>query len=249
MTSQEVSVSIPLKVSLNSIDRSCINKPLKFSAIAINGNKGKRLNYLWNFGDGTTSEGKMEVTKTYTRGGDYKVLLTVDDQSGNACGQLTVEKIVHINEPPLAQTSQSMILRCVTSLEDMIINFDASATTDVNNDFLSYVWDFGDGDTAEGREVFHRYHKVGNYDAKLIVSDNTNLHCGTSVVFVAVKFNQAPKANAGEDIIACVEDSITFDGAKSVIHKKGTEIAQWFFGDGIAKYGLKTTHRYGRPGI
>jgi PKD repeat protein len=42
---------------------------------------------------------------------------------------------------------------------------------------------------------------------------------------------------------------VTFDGSASWIDKKGTETAQWFFGDGSAKLGLKTEYRYNRPGI
>lgn len=249
MTSQLVRVNIPPKVSLSGEDRSCINKPLTFNATTIDSNGRKDLNYFWNFGDGTISRGKSRVTKAYKQGGDYKVLLTVSNQTANSCGTKQIEKIVHINAPPQAETGHDVILRCVTGPLDMIIDFDASATTDVNNDFLSYLWDFGDGTQKEGREVSHRYQSIKNYDAKLIVSDNTNLHCGTSVDFVTIKFNKAPKAEAGEDAIVCAQDSVTFDGSGSFTHKKGTEIAQWFFGDGIAKHGLTTTHRYSRPGI
>jgi len=249
MISQLVHVNIPPKVSLSSENRSCINKPLTFDATTVDSNGRTNFNYFWNFGDGTISQGESQVAKTYKQGGDYKVLLTVKDQSGNSCGTKQIEKVVHINEPPQAETGHDEILRCVTGPLDMIIDFDASATTDVNNDFLSYLWDFGDGAQEKGREASHRYQRIGNYDAKLIVSDNTNLHCGTGVDFVTVKFNKAPKAEAGEDTIVCTQDSLTFDGSGSFIHKKGTEIAQWFFGDGIAKYGLTTTHRYSRPGI
>jgi len=249
MTSQQVRVNIPPKASFTSEDRSCIDKPLTFNATAIDSNRRKGLNYFWDFGDGTTSQGKPQIIKSYQRGGNYKVFLTVDNQSGDSCSSQTIEKIVHINEPPQAEAGSNVILKCVSGPEDMAIDFDASATIDVNNDFLSYLWDFGDGDQEKGKEVFHRYKKVRNYDVKLIVSDNTNLNCGTGVDFVTVKFNKASIANAGKDATVCTGENVAFNGSKSFIHKKGTEVAQWFFGDGIAKHGLKTTHRYSRPGI
>ena len=88
-----------------------------------------------------------------------------------------------------------MILKCITGSEDITINFNASATPDVNNDPLTYLWDFGNGNTAMGIEASHHYSQTGHYDVRLIVSDNTNLYCGTSVDFVTVKINQAPQAD------------------------------------------------------
>jgi PKD repeat protein len=195
------------------------------------------------------STGESRVVKSYKQGGNYKILLTVSSQNNNSCNTSTIEKIVRINEPPHAQAGREEILRCVTGPEDMVIDFDASATTDANNDLLSYLWDFGDGTEERGKEASHRYQTIGIYDAKLIVSDNTNLQCGTSVDFVTVKFNKAPVADAGTNAVVCTGDNVTFDGSASWIDKKGTETAQWFFGDGSAKLGLKTEYRYNQPGI
>ncbi len=247
-TSQIIRVNIPPHASFISENRACVNEEITFDAGTSYTDAGKSLDYSWNFGDGETRLGVSQVNKSYAKGGDYSVRLTVDDQSRTFCGSHTAEKIIHINEPPKAEAGNSVILRCAKETEDMVVHFDASATTDINNDPLTYIWDFGDDHKEKGIKVFHRYEKIGNYDVRLIVSDNTDLHCGTSVDFVTLKLNQAPKANAGDDVTICVGEDVAFDGSESYIHKKGTALAQWFFGDGTSSKGLYATHRYDRPG-
>ncbi|MCK5081809.1 MAG: PKD domain-containing protein, partial [Candidatus Omnitrophica bacterium] len=234
-TSQTVRVNIPPHASFISEDRACINEEMTFDAGTSYTDAGKNLDYSWNFGDGEIRKGPSQIKKSYAKGGDYRIRLTVDDQSGTFCSDQTAEKIVHINEPPLAEAGDAVILRCVgDNREDMIIHFDASATTDVNSDPLTYIWDFGDGHKEKGIKISHRYEEIGNYDVRLIASDNTGLSCGTSVDFVTVKLNQTPQANAGDDVVTCVGKDVSFDGSQSYIHKKGTALAQWFFGDGTS---------------
>jgi len=53
------------------------------------------------------------------------------------------------------------------------IEFDASATTDRNHatESLTYSWDFGDGRTARGMVVSHRFNASGVYRVELTVED------------------------------------------------------------------------------
>ena len=50
--------------------------------------------------------------------------------------------------------------------------FDASASSDADGSVESYLWDFGDGETATGAVVTHTYHVPGDYRASLVVTDN-----------------------------------------------------------------------------
>ena len=247
-TSQTVRVNIPPHASFISEDRSCVNEELTFDAGTSYADGGKSLKYFWNFGDGDTRKNTSRVKKSYAKGGNYRIRLTVDDQSGTFCSEQVAEKMIHINEPPSADAGEDVIFRCVDNREDAVIHFDASATTDSNNDPLTYIWDFGDGHKDKGIKAAHRYEEVGSYDVRLIVSDNTGIHCGISVDFVTVKINQTPEANAGGDVVTCVGEDVAFDGSGSSVHKKGTAFAQWLFGDGASNKGLYATHRYNRPG-
>ncbi|MBN1869376.1 MAG: PKD domain-containing protein [Candidatus Omnitrophica bacterium] len=247
-TSQKVRVNIPPHASFISLDQACVKKEITFDAGSSYSETQKKLDYSWHFGDGDTRRGFSQVNKIYTKGGDYRVRLTVDDKNGTPCSKQTAEKMIHINEPPAAEAGDDVIFQCFNGNEDVMVHFDASATTDANHDPLTYLWDFGDGNQGNGIKVSHCYDKVSNYDVRLIVSDNTNLGCGTGVDFVSVKLSRAPEARAGDDTIACVGEDIDFDGSRSFVHKKGTAFAQWFFGDGTSSKKLHAPHRYNQPG-
>jgi len=136
----------------------------------------------------------------------------------------------------------------VSTDEEMVVDFDATNSFDINNDELTFTWDFGDGSQGTGAIVSHAYKRIDNYDVKLIVKDNTDLGCSTGIDFAILKLNRAPSADAGEDIVVCSGENILFDGSKSFAHKKGTLDAKWFFGDGTSKEGLTVSHTYGKPG-
>jgi PKD repeat protein len=53
-----------------------------------------------------------------------------------------------------------------------VITFDASPSFDPNGEIIKFIWDFGDGVTAEGAIQKHTYASVGEYSTKLTVRDN-----------------------------------------------------------------------------
>lgn len=53
------------------------------------------------------------------------------------------------------------------------VTFDASNSSDVDDDITAYEWDFGDGATGSGPTVEHTFDLAGTYDVTLTVSDAT----------------------------------------------------------------------------
>jgi PKD repeat protein len=86
VTSQTVRVNIPPKITLTGEDWACVNKPINLEAQTSPAEADKKLRYAWNFGDGSRSEADKSVKKAYSKGGKYRVILTVDDYSASACG-------------------------------------------------------------------------------------------------------------------------------------------------------------------
>lgn len=244
---QKVLVNLPPQPFFNIPAEACANQPIDFDASQSIDDSSQNLSYNWNFGDGAAPDTQKKTSKTFTQGGDYTVTLTVKEEA-EVCSSAKIAKAIHINEPPKAEAGEEEILRCVVADEDMVVNFDASNSSDANNDALTYVWDFGDGEKSDGIRVSHRFNKIDNFDVKLVVSDNTAYGCATGVDFIRVRFNESPKANAGEDAVACVNQDIAFDGSASVINKKGTVDATWRFDDGTQSNALTTVHAYAKPG-
>ena len=67
-----------------------------------------------------------------------------------------------------------------TPVVNQTVTFDASSSTPNGGVIISYQWDFGDGTTAEGVIVTHKYSSTGNYTVTLNVTDNEGAWNATS---------------------------------------------------------------------
>ena len=72
------------------------------------------------------------------------------------------------------------------------IEFDGSKSADMDGDNLTYRWDFGDGETAEGAKVKHAYKKIGAYKVSLTVTDNSGVEGGFSTASFVATINAEP---------------------------------------------------------
>ncbi|HUW56747.1 MAG TPA: PKD domain-containing protein [Planctomycetota bacterium] len=90
-----------------------------------------------------------------------------------------------VNDAPLAQAGPDQ-----TTDEGTEIFFDGSASSDVEGDDLSHLWDFGDGETASGATATHTYADDGEYTVTLTVNDGNG---GSSIDALTVTVdNVAP---------------------------------------------------------
>ncbi len=83
------------------------------------------------------------------------------------------------NDPPQASFT-------AVPIEDSTeVEFDASGSTDPEDNIASYAWNFGDGQTGSGATVTHVYELGGSYEAKLTVTDEGE-ETDTTTQFVSV---------------------------------------------------------------
>ena len=125
---------------------------------------GKIAKYIWDFGDGHKAFGPM-VSHTYAKPGTYTVTLRVYDEDGlsdTRSLQVTVKPRPPAPDfawaPPRPGTGE-------------LITFDASASTSPNGEIVEYRWSFGDGESAIGKTVQHRYWYGDSYPVTLTVVD------------------------------------------------------------------------------
>jgi large repetitive protein len=206
------------------------------------------LNFLWDFGDGTSSNEPV-VTHIYERGGEYKVSLTVSNDSGLPCDSSTTYQNVLVNTPPIAAFSAPEAV-CLTDT----VNFDGSGTSDDNPENLNYSWNFGDGSRAGGEKVSHVYSKSGTYTVTLTVDDNEKTLCSIDKISKVINVYAPPKADAGRDISLCLKSldedyKVRLDGSGSISPDKLPLTYTWDMGDGTVLSGQKIEHRYSRSGI
>lgn len=93
------------------------------------------------------------------------------------------------NPPPVAIASADTLY----GGNELLVNFDASASYDPNQLPIYYSWDFGDGEKSEKVKPTHRYKVNGNnakkFIAKLIVTDSLGIHSADSL---NISLNNSP---------------------------------------------------------
>ncbi|MDJ0698446.1 MAG: PKD domain-containing protein [Woeseiaceae bacterium] len=150
------------------------------------------------------------------------------------------------NEPPIAVVGGPYGGEAGTSIQ-----FDGSASSDPDNDPLSYSWDFGDGDTTSGATPTHTYASAGNYRVTLIVNDGTvdSEPSMTTAEITSPSANLAPTADPGGPYAAEPDQLIKFDGSASSDPNGDPLTYSWDFGDGNTGSGAMPTHSYAATGI
>jgi len=247
-TQQVVKVNQPPCAIADGPNVTCVNTEILFDGTQSTDSPGDNLTYKWNFGDGETAEG-VKVSHKYAKGGDYQVALTVVDDSGTMCDTGVDRLNVSVNTAPVADAGKDIMLCKKDPNDPLEVTFDASKSKDADNDNLTYVWDFGDGETEEGKVVTHRYERGGEYATKLLVTDNTYTDCNKSTATKLVNLNRAPMANAGSDINICLTEKAEFDASFSFDNDGDTLSYLWDFGDGKTARGKKVSHKYAKGGL
>ncbi len=92
---------------------------------------------------------------------------TVTAFSGSVSGSVKV--YIETNKPPTA----SFVYSPTNPKVNQDVFFNASASKDDDGYIVKFVWDFGDGGTAEGEKVTHKYSYTGTFNVLLVVYDNS----------------------------------------------------------------------------
>jgi PKD repeat protein len=139
-----------------SFSNACSGLPTTFINASL-ADSGDIINqWLWNFGNGITSQSKDTVLQ-YSSTGTKQISLII--QSSQGCRD-TILKNVSIYKKPTAQSD----LKSACKLGQ--INF----TADTIGQAISYLWDFGDSSFFSTRTANHVYKKTGYIYPVLTVS-------------------------------------------------------------------------------
>ncbi|HYG74146.1 MAG TPA: PKD domain-containing protein [Planctomycetota bacterium] len=127
------------------------------------------------------------------------------------------------------------------------VTFDASASSDPDGSISRYIWDFGDGTTAEGAQVQHTF-DVGSFRATLKVVDDRG-GSATSSVIIAVD-NKPPVA------VLSISPSVGIAPLSSSLSSFGSydldgliTSFRWDLGDGTIATTPLVSKTYTAPGL
>jgi len=115
--------------------------------------------WLWEFGDGTTSD-EQNPTHAYINGGSYEVTLT----TSNAIGSNSITQFISIPEDEVVEFYLPQ-----SALVNQPVNFSYN-NVNINN----LVWDLGDGFLNYNDSLVYAYQEPGNYliTIEYLTSDN-----------------------------------------------------------------------------
>lgn len=188
-------------------------------------------NYIWNFGDGTSTSSMQNPVHTYLTAGTYNVTLIVSNSS--AC----VDSIlipVTIPSVTVATASYNFNVASCTGT----VTF-----TNQSLNATSYIWNFGDATPVDTTtNPSHTYLSSGTYTVTLIAFNS----CSSDTIQQQVTINIQPAVSAAF-IINTQPCNFTISITNQTINASSNS---WNFGDGTSlDTNVNPSHTYTAPGV
>ena len=185
----------PTPTAVLGVDRTVVkvNQDVNFDA-SFSENTFPDTEFRWDFGDRTTAFGRQS-THQYQRPGVYTAGLRVSNALRTAKDSARV--IVVPDEPLVADAGDDRVAE-----EQLPIAFDATASRPFFA-IESFTWDFGDGQTAVGRNVANIYTAPGIYTATLTIRSAGE----TAVDTVTVDVREQGAGTTGGLTVSVLDDA------------------------------------------
>lgn len=197
--------------------------------------------YLWDFGDGTTST-SANPAHTYTQKGIYTVSLTYRTKDG--CQEtITKSNLVKAGNKVKADFSANPLQACAS---DPIRFTDLSKPIPPGTDKIDeWYWQFGDGGTSILKNPAYTYTDTGRFSVSLTVKSNG---CDSWIT----KYNLVripPPVARFREIINCSDPYRRSFENRSLVDRSAAPLSfLWDFGDGATSTSEYPSHVYSAPG-
>lgn len=207
--------------------------------------------YEWDFGDGSKPQTTKTVSHAFTKEGTFDVTLKVVDEKEEEAEILMTITVGSPQGTPKAKIQTDPVsVDGTVNLEGEVpftIAFDATGSTDSDNNIVDYAWDFDDDgkDDKFGAKATYTYALEGTYTARLKVID-ADENIGAASLIIKVK-SQGIKAHLQADKTdGSIPLTVEFDASGSSYQNGQITSYQWDFGDGgKPKVGsAKINHKY-----
>jgi len=209
--------------------------------------------YEWDFGDGTAYQKTRTVKHAYEETGEYTVVLKITDSEGKTGTQ---ELTIQVDDPeqvPVAiiETYPVAVEGAVNGEVPLEVSFDASGSTDADENIVDYEWDF-DGDEViddTGETVTYTYQEEGTYNATLNVIDGDG-NIGTETIVVVVSAQGLKASLSASPVSGEIPLEVEFSAAGSSYPSGEIVAYEWDFGDGSQAYvsGAGVSYEYEEVG-
>ncbi len=203
-------------------DAACDQLTVAFTNTSVNG-----ITYLWDFGDGSTSNLQDPPPHFYGTYGAYTITLTVENSQG--CEDVATH-VVNVYQPPQVQIGAQNVC------EGVVAQFADLTVMEPGNPIIDWAWDFGDGAIDSVQSPEHLYAAPGGYTVTLIATTPYCSGTGTLPVVVEAKPTASfiPTPTLGCSPLTVAFNNTSVGGVNSI----------WTFGDGGASNDPSPSHTY-----
>ena len=222
----------------------CVGKPVTFtdSSTVTGGNSLAK--WYWNFGDGSPqviATSNAPQIHTYTSAGTYTATLKVETTSG--CMSVVFSRQIVINANPLASFSLNGSV-CLPQGAATFVN--GSTISDGTGPLMTYLWNFGDGNTSTASSPVHNFTTGGPFTVTLTATSNNGCIDDT-VRTISTIYAQPDAAFTVDSMESCHGGTFNFTDQSTAAN---STINQWFwdFGDATTSNIQNPAKQYATPG-
>jgi len=212
-----------------SANQPCLESVIQFTDFSSNA-----ISWNWNFGDGNISS-LQNPSNTYQNTGQYTVSLIVKDSHGCKSNFALVNPIT-VHPLPTAGFTASDTISCTP--------FAVSFHNNSQN-AISYLWDFGDGNTSTLQDPSHAYLNFGTYSVSMVATNQFG--CSDTKLFNSIIANKTPVVNfSANNSGGCSPLNIAFTDSSTNIQNANYF---WNFGNGITSSQQNPSAVFINPGL
>lgn len=182
--------------------------------------------WLWNFGDGQTSS-QQNPTHTYNAPGTYVVSLQTQS-NGTNCSQAVQNFATYVVNGGYAEFSSTQ-----EQCPPYVAYF-----TDSSTNAVSWLWNFGDGQTSTLQNPTHTYTQTGSYNVSLVITTADGC-TSTAIQQNAINFNMLGAMASGTSTDTVPPYHVQFHA-----NSLGATSWLWTFGDGDSSSLENPSHVY-----
>ena len=222
----------------------CAGKGITFTDSSAVSGGSTLAKWYWNFGDGSPAiiaTSNAPQTHVYSGPGTYNVTLKVETTSG--CQSFVFTRPVMIfSDPNAAFASGGGV--CLPQGTATFTN--SSTMPDGTGPLLTYLWNFGDGNTSTVANPVHNYTSGGPFTVTLIATSNNG--CRDTVTQTLTNIYAQPDAAFTVDSLeSCYGGTLNFNDQSTAAN---STVAQWFwdFGDATTSTVQNPNKQYAAPG-
>lgn len=188
------------------------------------------VNYLWNFGDGQTSTA-ANPTHTYITAGNFTVTLVATNANG--CSDTLVKNnYIRIQLPEVS-------INDLTQRGCAPFSWTFSSTVNSLDPVISYLWNFGDGNTSSQQNPTHVF-PTGTYTIQLIVTTAGGCKDTVTVPAGIIASTKPQPAFSATPRDVCAFNDVQFTDLTTGTVNEWI----WLFGDGGSSTAQNPTHQY-----